>query len=77
MIPAVPKIKRPQRPKKGGRGSKAKGRPITAEEFDRLIEKIPVALGDGGSGSGRRIGRRGGTRGRPSETRQPIRSPWK
>jgi integrase len=46
MIPSVPKIKRPQRAKKGGRGRKAKGRPITAEEFDRLISKIPLALAD-------------------------------
>jgi integrase len=46
MIPAVPKIKRPQRAKKGGRGRKGKGRPITAEELDRLVEKIPAALAD-------------------------------
>jgi integrase len=46
MIPAVPKIKRPQRAKKGGRGCKGKGRPITLEEFDRLLAKVPTALGD-------------------------------
>ena len=46
MIPQVPKIKRPQRAKKGGRGRRTKGRPITAEEFDRLKAKIPAALGD-------------------------------
>ncbi len=44
MIPTVPKIKRPQRAKKGGRGSKGKGRPITGEEFDRLLGKVPAAL---------------------------------
>jgi integrase len=44
MIPSLPKIKRPQRAKKGGRARKSKGRPITAEEFDRLIAKIPAAL---------------------------------
>lgn len=46
MIYRVPKIKRPQRAKKGGRGRRTKGRPITAEEFDRLKEKIPTSLGD-------------------------------
>jgi integrase len=46
LIPTMPKIKRPQRAKKGGRGSKGKGRPITAEEFDRLAGKVPAALGD-------------------------------
>ncbi len=44
MIPSVPKIRKPQRAKKGGRSSK--GRPITAEEFDRLLTKIPAALAD-------------------------------
>lgn len=46
MIQAIPKIKRPQRAQKGGRARKSKGRPITAEEFDRLLEKIPAALVD-------------------------------
>jgi integrase len=43
MILAVPKIRRPQRAKKAGRTS-SKGRPITAEEFDRLLAKVPEAL---------------------------------
>ncbi len=46
IIPTMPKIKRPQRAKKRGRGSRAKGRPITFEEFDRLLAKVPAALGD-------------------------------
>lgn len=46
MIPSLPKIRRPQRAKKGGRATKSKGRPITAEEFDRLLEKIPPAFGE-------------------------------
>ena len=46
LILAVPKIKRPQRAKKGGRGHKGKGRPITAEEFERLLQKIPAAFAE-------------------------------
>ncbi len=44
MIRSVPKIRRPQRAKKAGRGRKGKGRPITSEEFDRMLAKIPAAL---------------------------------
>lgn len=44
LIREVPKFKRPQRAKKGGCAQKSKGRPITAEEFDRMLEKIPAAL---------------------------------
>lgn len=46
MIPAVPKIKRPRRAKKQGWGSKAKGRPVTGEEFDRMLAAVPLALAD-------------------------------
>ena len=46
MIPTVPKIKRPQRAKKQGTSSKAKGRPVTLEEFDRLLAVVPLALAD-------------------------------
>ena len=46
MIREVPKIKRPRRAKKAGRGTKSKGRPVTAEEFDRLLAKVPAALAD-------------------------------
>jgi integrase len=44
MISTVPKIKRPQRAKKGGKGSKSKGPGISGEEFERLVGKIPAAL---------------------------------
>ena len=46
MIAAVPKIKRPKRAKKGGRGSKAKGRPVTTEEFERMLVKVPAAIAE-------------------------------
>ena len=73
MIPAMPKIKRPQRAKKGGRGRKGKGRPITAEEFDRMLAKVPAALGEWRKRK-READRQtpGGTRGRPSEHARPI-----
>ena len=44
LVLAVPKIKKPQRAKKRGKGTKAKGRPITAEEFDRMLLKVRDAL---------------------------------
>ena len=44
VIFSVPKIRKPRRVKKGGGGHKGKGRPITEEEFQRLLEKIPAAL---------------------------------
>ncbi|MCE5302850.1 MAG: site-specific integrase [Planctomycetaceae bacterium] len=44
MIPSVPKIRKPQRASKGGRARRSKGRPVTTEEFDRLLQKIPAAL---------------------------------
>jgi hypothetical protein len=44
MIPTMPKIKRPQRAQQGSKGRKSKGRPITAEELDRMMGKIPAAL---------------------------------
>jgi integrase len=46
MISKVPTIKKPQRAKKGGRGRKAKGRPISGEEFERLLDRIPAALAE-------------------------------
>jgi integrase len=46
MTPTMLKIKRPQRAKKRGSGTKAKGRPITLEEFERLLGKVPAALGE-------------------------------
>lgn len=44
LIPAVPKIKKPQRASKRGRASKGKGRPLTGEEFERMLNKVPAAL---------------------------------
>jgi integrase len=44
MIHSVPKIKRPQRARKYYRGSKSKGRPITLEEFERMLDKVEPAL---------------------------------
>lgn len=44
MIPSLPKIRKPQRAKKGSRATRSKGRPIFGEEFDRLLEKVPAAL---------------------------------
>ncbi len=46
MIFKVPAIKKLQRAKKRGAGHKGKGRAITAEEFDRMLSAVPVALGE-------------------------------
>jgi integrase len=45
MIFKVPTIKKVQRAKKGGGGHKGKGRAIAEEEFQRLLDKVPAALG--------------------------------
>lgn len=42
LLKQIPKL--PQRPKRQQR-SRAKGRPITGEEFDRLIEAVPKVVG--------------------------------
>ena len=44
LIPTVPKIKKPKRAKKRGKGTKAKGRPLTLEEFERMLGKVRQAL---------------------------------
>lgn len=44
MITAVPTFPKIQRKKKGGSKSPMKGRPITAEEFDRLLAAIPAVI---------------------------------
>ena len=44
MIFAAPKIRKPQRAKKGGSGHKGKGRAISGEEFDRMLSSVPAAL---------------------------------
>jgi len=46
IIHALPKIKRPQRAKKIVRGGKSKGRPITGEEFERMLEVVEQALAE-------------------------------
>jgi integrase len=46
MIHEVPKARMPQRAKKSGKTSPMKGRPITGEEFDRLLAKVPDVVGN-------------------------------
>lgn len=46
MIFKMPAIKKVQRSKKGGVGHKGKGRAITAEEFERMLQGVPAALGE-------------------------------
>lgn len=46
IIYIVPKIRKPQRAKKAGRGHKGKGRRITEEEFDLLLGKVQAAIAD-------------------------------
>ena len=45
MISKVPTINSPRRAKKRGGGGKSKGRPITTEEFERMLAMVPAALG--------------------------------
>jgi len=43
LLPKAPRIERPKRAK----GSKAmKGRPITGEEFERMLDKLPTVVGE-------------------------------
>lgn len=44
MLSAVPKVRMPRRAKAGKSVRKMKGRPITTEEFERIIGKVPDAL---------------------------------
>jgi integrase len=48
LLDSLPKIKRPRRAKKS---KVMKGRPITGEEFDRMIGKIPSVVGEERSAS--------------------------
>ena len=43
MLPRVPKIEMPKRAKKAGL---MKGRPITREEFERMLVKVPAVVGE-------------------------------
>lgn len=44
LLPAAPKVKRPKRAAKGRK--KMKGRPVTGEEFDRMLAVVPAALAE-------------------------------
>ena len=44
LLAELPKIKRPQRAKRSGRADPMKGRPITTEEFERMLGKVAVGL---------------------------------
>jgi len=44
LLPELPKIRKPKRARGSGGGDPMKGRPITGEEFDRMIEAVPKAL---------------------------------
>jgi len=44
LLTVLPKIRRPKRAKKSGRGTLAKGRPLSLEEFERMLAKVPAAL---------------------------------
>jgi integrase len=46
MIFHVPKMKRPRRAKKVRKTSPMKGRPITAEEFERMLAKVGEVVGN-------------------------------
>jgi integrase len=43
---AVPKMKKPQRAKGGKRTKQMKGRPVSGEEFDRMLAVVPKVVGD-------------------------------
>jgi integrase len=50
LLVEVPKFDLPRRAKKSGKASPMKGRPITAEEFERMLAKVPeVVIEDAGS----------------------------
>jgi len=44
LLAELPKFKRPQRVKRSGGSDPMKGRPITAEEFERMLGKVAVGL---------------------------------
>lgn len=46
MLAEIPKIKKPKRATASGKGwaKSMKGRPITTEEFERMLLKLPKAL---------------------------------
>lgn len=44
LLTTVPSIKKPKRVKRSGKGDKMKGRPITLEEFERMLDKTEATL---------------------------------
>jgi|GEM_PF-487483 integrase len=44
LISELPKIKKPKRARRGGGADPMKGRPITTEEFERMLAAVPKAL---------------------------------
>ena len=44
LLAQLPKMKRPKRAKRSGGADPMKGRPISGEEFDRMLDKAAVAL---------------------------------
>jgi len=46
MLREVPKVRMPQRAKKSGKAAPMKGRPITGEEFDRMLAAVPKVTGE-------------------------------
>ncbi len=47
LISELPKIKKPRRARRSGGADPMKGRPITTEEFERMLEKTPTVVDDG------------------------------
>jgi integrase len=43
-LSAIPKMKRPKRARRSGKTDSMKGRPVTSEEFERMLDAVPVAL---------------------------------
>ena len=45
MMPNVPKVPMPKRARKSDGRTPMKGRPITTEEFERMLDKVPDIVG--------------------------------
>jgi integrase len=61
LISELPKIKKPKRGRRSGGADPMKGRPITGEEFERLLTSVPKAM------------TMPMTRGKPKERKEPKR----
>jgi integrase len=53
ILAELPKIKRPKRAKRSGGADPMKGRPISGEEFDRLLAKVQAVVGEAAAESWR------------------------